>query len=142
VATRKQRRRREKEKRHEYEIVYVDSEGNEVEPEEVEPTRNGTKQTARAKSGGKSSGGRSTRSGRPARTPKPPSWDRAFRRGGLWILFLFVFLAFVNRKNVSVPQLVVTVLPFALLIVPLTYYMDRMVWRMHQRRVGGASHKR
>src|SRR5919198_2511809 len=35
VATKKQRRRREKEARHEYEFVYVDHEGNEVEGDET-----------------------------------------------------------------------------------------------------------
>jgi hypothetical protein len=42
VPTRKQRRRQQKERRHEYEIVYVDDEGNEV----------GTEAEPEAKSGG------------------------------------------------------------------------------------------
>ena len=57
MATKKQRRRREKGRRHEYEIVYVDSEGQEVEVEEPEekpreerkPT-SGIKPTAATKS--------------------------------------------------------------------------------------------
>src|ERR687891_356491 len=36
VPTRKQRRRRQKELRHEWEEVYVDAEGRELAPEEVE----------------------------------------------------------------------------------------------------------
>ena len=50
MPTRKQRRRQAKEKRHEYEFVYVDDEGNELddvpeelehEPKRREPARNG-----------------------------------------------------------------------------------------------------
>ncbi len=36
MPTRKQRRRREKEKRHDYEVVYMDADGNEVPSDEVE----------------------------------------------------------------------------------------------------------
>jgi hypothetical protein len=41
MSSRKQRRRRAKERRHDYEYVYLDEEGNETEPPEgtAEPSR-------------------------------------------------------------------------------------------------------
>ena len=53
MPTRKQRRKRQKDRRHEYEFVYVDEEGQEVEvdPEEVEQAplkRNGKRESQAA----------------------------------------------------------------------------------------------
>ena len=47
MPSRKQRRRREKERRHEYEVVYVDGEGRELDPEEVTAETRAAKESRR-----------------------------------------------------------------------------------------------
>src|SRR5262249_11236217 len=91
MPTRKQRRRSQKERRHEYETVWVDSEGNELEepPEgSVAPAekRNGAKPKAKAKT-------TQQRGGRAARIPQQPSWRRAVKRGGLFGVVIFAVFA-------------------------------------------------
>ena len=80
MPTRKQRRREAKTKRHEYEFVYFDAEGNEVDdaPEELEQAkkqpderRNGSKPAASKQQSAQQRG---------RRTPPEPSWNRAFKR--------------------------------------------------------------
>ena len=130
MPTRKQRRREAKSKRHEYEFVYVDSEGKELEeaPEELEPPkRNGTKPAAAAK--------KSQPAARRRREPPQPSWNRALKRGGLLGAVVFVLFSFSAKGNL------VGVIPLALLytalFVPLTYYIDRFAYRRWQARQDG-----
>src|SRR5207244_5529310 len=66
MPTRKQRRRREKELRHEYDLVWEDAEGNELDPDEA--PANGSDKRASARP--------SSRSGRQGRQPQAPSWQR------------------------------------------------------------------
>ena len=80
MATKKQRRRQLKERRHEYEYVYVDDEGQEVEVEDEEP------QPSASPAKAKDAKGR----GRPAREPKPPSWERQFKRAPVFGVLLFL----------------------------------------------------
>ena len=76
MPTRKQRRRAVKERRHEYETVWVDEEGNELDepPEDLAAApakRDGAKPKATAPQ---------QRGGRAVRVPQPPSWRRAAKR--------------------------------------------------------------
>jgi hypothetical protein len=126
MPTRKQRRRDAKSKRHEYEFVYVDGEGNEVDdvPEELEqPARNGSKPAANAKSAKKAP----TPQRGAGRRPPEPSWNRALKRGGLLGIVVFVLFSFTAKGNL------VAVLPLALLytalFVPFTFYIDRFAYR-------------
>jgi hypothetical protein len=138
VPTRKQRRRDAKSKRHEYEFVYVDGEGNELDevPEELaEPKerRNGTKPTTAATGGKKKAAAPPPTRGR--RQPQPPSWNRAIKRSALLgavILVLFSFSAKGNLVAVIVPSLL-----FTLLYIPMMYYMDRFVYRRWQAKQQG-----
>ncbi len=82
MATKKQRRRQLKERRHEYEYVYVDDEGQEVEVEEPAPSASPAK--------AKDAKGR----GRPTREPKPPSWERQFKRAPFFGVLLFLVTSF------------------------------------------------
>jgi hypothetical protein len=87
MATQKQRRRRAKEKRHEYDLVEIDAEGNETVVsasalKDEEPKR--AKTPAKARS-------RSTRG-----VPQPPSWRRVAKRGAI---FAPIFLAVVCRRR-------------------------------------------
>ena len=72
MPTRKQRRREQKSRRHEWEYVYVDDEGNEVDvdPADLKPERSGATRTARA-SAGKNRNGKAPAAGtRSSRYPK------------------------------------------------------------------------
>src|SRR6476661_8559959 len=86
VANQKQRRKRAKEKRHAYELVEIDSEGNETvltasavrsESAERDPRREKSRQGTKEKGG---------------RGPQPPTWPRVLKRGAL---FGPIFLATV-----------------------------------------------
>ena len=126
MPTRKQRRREAKSKRHEYEFVYVDDEGNEVEAPPEEPkSRNGSKPAAAAAAKRPQGRGR-------VRTPQPPSWRRAAKRSSLIGLFLLVFVAATSKGNVL--QVVPVAVGFSLLYVPAMYYMDRAFYRRWQQR--------
>lgn len=135
MATRKQRRRRAKDKRHDYEVVYLDSEGNEVEPEEVE-SAGSAKAPARAASGSKQPASKSSRL---FREPKPPSWSRAARRGAIFVAILIGFLVLTQRSRTTPAGIVLDVIVVAVLVVPLGYYTDRFTWRGYQRRLTARS---
>jgi hypothetical protein len=136
MPSRKQRRRELKQKRHEYEFVYVDGEGNELEelPEGFEEekkerssSRNGSKPAAAGK---KQPAQRGTRSGR---VPPEPSWNRALKRGGLLGIVVFALFSFTAKGNWT------SVLPLALLytvlFVPFTYVIDRFAYKRYQARI-------
>jgi hypothetical protein len=134
VATKKQRRRREKGQRHEYEVVYVDDEGNEVEPEGA-PLRAPAPRasTSRAKSGKAAS---PTRRGR---VPQPPSWPRVLKRGAIFAPLFLVTVMLIDRKHMTFERAVVQTAILLVLFVPFSYFLDSLVWRSHQKRMGGGS---
>ena len=137
MATRKQRRRRAKSKRHDYEVVYLDSEGNEVEPDEIEPSR-ASKPAARSSSTSKRSSSGSSKS-RIVREPKPPSWSRAARRGAIFMPILIAVVFITNRKNTSPFGIVLIAIVFTGLVIPFGYFTDHLAWRAYEKRVGGKS---
>ncbi|HJQ74705.1 MAG TPA: hypothetical protein VJ814_07455 [Gaiellaceae bacterium] len=125
MPTRKQRRRTQKERRHEYETVWVDEEGNELEepPEEaVSPApsqkRNGAQPKAKAQP---------QRGGRPIRVPPPPSWQRAAKRSGILGAVIFAVFYILGSKNgghdLGAALLLAGI--YTLLFIPFTYMIDR-----------------
>lgn len=131
MPSRKQRRRRAKDRRHEYEYVYLDEEGNETEaPEEaVEPSRG--RDGKERRNGGK--GGRAR--GAPIREVKPPAWTRSVKRAALFLPLFFIVFSLVN-KSMPVATRVLSSVAYSALFVPLTYMMDRMAYRTYLRRSG------
>jgi hypothetical protein len=137
MPTRKQRRREAKTKRHDYEIVYVDDQGNEVEPapEELEAAkadrperRNGTKPAAGKKP--PSRGGR---------TPPPPTWRRSFKRAGLLGIVVFALFALgAKNKSGGYASAAGLAVLYTALFVPFTYAIDRFAYRRWQARQNGA----
>ncbi|HZR94914.1 MAG TPA: hypothetical protein VFA56_04420 [Gaiellaceae bacterium] len=135
MPTRKQRRRELKSKRHEYEFVYVDGDGNELDevPDDVVEKR----PKERAERATKDAKGRQPqqRGGRAARTPPVPSWNRALKRGGLLGLVVFAMFSLTAKGNYA------SVLPLAVLytimFIPFTYMIDRFAYRRWQARQGG-----
>ena len=145
MPSRKQRRRAQKERRHEYETVWVDAEGNELEeppeglPAVPEKRDNGT---PRAKA-------QPQRGGRAGRVPPPPSWERAARRSLILGAVIFALFFVLNSKkggNNIASALGLAGL-YTLLFIPFTYFLDRFAYNRFQRRAEqqgqkGSSRKR
>jgi hypothetical protein len=124
MPSRKQRRRQAKERRHEYEYVYVDDEGREVEldPGEMEERRNGkAARPERAASGG--------------RTVQPPSWNRVGRRALIFAPLMFLTVYLLGRNDLSATQMVVQTLVLLAIFLPFSYFMDSITYRAYQRRL-------
>jgi hypothetical protein len=137
MPTKKQRRRRAKNFRHEYDFVIEDDEGNDV-PLDTSEFRAERAERDKQKSASKPA--RQTRA-RSTREPPPPSWQRAWRRGGVMgalMLAAFLFLF----KDAPLAVRVAWGLFYAAAFVPLTYFVDRMAYRAHQKRVARMNAKK
>ena len=124
MASKKQRRRLEKLQRHEWECVQLDAEGNEVP---VEPV-----QTKKAETNGR---GSTTRTRRPVREVKPPSWSRSLKRALIFVPFLYIFLSIGKHPPAVIMRVGISVL-YAAVFVPMFFFVDRMAYRAYLRRVG------
>ncbi len=136
MPTKKQRRRRAKNFRHEYDFVIEDDEGNEVPVDSTELRAERGKQRTAAKPARTTAKG-----GRTTREPPEPSWQRAFRRGGMFggamlLAFLFLF------KNAPIGIRLAWGIFYAGAFVPLTYFIDRTAYRSYQKRVARANEKK
>jgi hypothetical protein len=138
MPTRKQRRRAAKEKRHEYEFVYVDEEGNELDeqPEELEPSkpreerRNGSRPATERKPAGRGRGA--------GRVPQPPSWQRASKRAVLLGAVVFALFSFTTKSGHNAyTAALVPALIYTALFIPFTYSIDRYAYRRWQARQQG-----
>ncbi len=139
MPTRKQRRRRSKDFRHDVRVFEVDEEGNEVPIAELRARDE--KPTAAGAAKGKPKQPARTKSGRAVREVSPPSWERAFKRGGLMgalmlVAFLFLF------KSAPIGLRVAWGAFYALAFIPLTYFIDRTAYRTYLRRVARQSDKK
>jgi hypothetical protein len=130
MATQKQRRKRAKEKRHAYDLVEIDAEGNETvlsagevksEASPKAPTktaaRNGTK-------------GRSTRG-----TPQPPNWSRVLKRGALFAPIFLATVMLLGRGKLTLAGAIVQTIFLLAIFIPFSYFMDRLVWRSQEKRL-------
>jgi hypothetical protein len=133
MPTRKQRRRRQKDFRHDVRVFEVDEEGNEIPIAELRSHEEKTKPAA--KSGSK---GGSTRGGRAAREVSPPSWERAFKRGGLMGALMIAVFVLLLRSGSLAGRLAIGVL-YAAAFIPLTYWIDRTAYRAYQKRLARSS---
>ncbi len=135
MATQKQRRRRAKEHRHEYDLVYVDDEGNEIEVDVAASGRQAKVSKPPAKQSGRGSGRKAPAGKRGGRSVQPPSWPRVLKRGAI---FAPIFLATVMLLGGGKMSFAAAVVQTALLIavfIPFSYFMDRLVWRLQQKRL-------
>lgn len=139
MPTRKQRRRALKERRHEYETVWVDAEGNELEepPDELEAAppekRNGAKPKPKAAP---------QRGGRALREPPAPSWQRAARRSLILgvVVFAFFYLAGSKGQHNLGSALLVSVL-YTALFIPFSFMIDRFAHNRWLRRTAQQGQK-
>ena len=135
MPTRKQRRKRQKDLRHAWEEVYVDAEGRELEPEEVEeilPPKPEPRRRQPAAAKGKQQP--AARTGR-GREIQPPSWRRVLKRGAIFAPLMYVFLYLVTRNdNLTPAQLIVQTAMLMLLFLPFSYLMDTFTYRLWKKR--------
>jgi hypothetical protein len=131
MPTRKQRRRQQKARRHEWEYVYVDEEGEEVpvDPAELKqakeertPARNGRRPPA-SKQGPRRAG----------RTVEPPSWNRVTKRALFIGPVVVLAMLLLNRHMPLVNRLVPAVVLLAFFL-PFSYFTDSLAYRMYVKR--------
>ena len=125
MPTKKQRRRQQKLRRHEWEEVWVDAEGQEVAAAEAsaEPSE------------AKRSGDR-RRQPEARRGPQPPSFQRAVRRSFIFAVFMFIVI-WIATPDATIATRISGALFYALLFVPIAYFADTFAYRFARRRGGG-----
>lgn len=132
MPSKKQRRKRQKELRHEWEEVYVDAEGRELEPDEVEQILP-PKATRRERQPAAARGRQPQR--REARAIQPPSWRRVLKRAAIFAPLMYVFLYLVSRNDDLGPrELVVQTVMLLLIFLPFSYMMDTFTYRLWKKR--------
>jgi hypothetical protein len=134
MPTKKQIRRQQKLKRHEYEEVYVDEEGRELDPEEAEQLIGVAPSPKAAKT---AKGAQAQRSARGVRTVEPPSWRRTLRRGALFFPLMFLTVHLIDSELSWATKVTQTVVLMAFFL-PFSYFMDTMMFRSYQRRLDRA----
>jgi hypothetical protein len=128
VANRKQRRRREKEKRHDYDVVEIDAEGNEtvLRSSELRPEDEPRKSSTSRKT---------SRSGRVRGVAQPPSWKRVLKRGALFAPIFFATVLLLGGKSITIAGAILNSVLLIAVFVPFSYFMDRFLWRSQQKRL-------
>lgn len=125
MATKKQRRRREKQRRHEWEYVQVDDEGQEIvveSPKEVGAAGS-------AKSDAKS--GPIDARGRPV---QKPSLQRLGKRAAIFGPLLVVLIFITAGDDVSTGSKLVQAILLLAIFLPLSYLLDHAMYRVLTRR--------
>jgi hypothetical protein len=130
MPTRKQRRRAQKSRRHEYEYVYVDEEGQEVEVDPAELKKSKPEKPAAR------NGKPATKSGRPIRAVPPPSWRRSAKRAALFgVFFILVFGLLLRNKGTGLASSVALAVAYTVAFIPVLYFTDRIAYRTYLRRI-------
>ena len=125
MPSRKQRKRRAKDRRHEWEYVYVDDTGEEVEvPEDEAISRNGKRSPRQAKA--KPSGQREV---------QPPSWRKVGKRGLIFAPLMFLTVTLLSGDLTMTQRLVNTAFLLAFFL-PFSYAMDALMYRLYKKRAG------
>jgi hypothetical protein len=129
MATKKQRRRREKLHRHEYEYVELGEDGREIP---VTPPKARREPAAGPRAGGQLVDAR-------GRVVKPPSWERALKRGAIFGPILFAFIFFLGGNSASTAAKLVNALVLVAIFIPFSYFMDRVIYRQVLKRQARSS---
>ena len=132
MPSRKQIRRQQKLKRHEYEEVYVDEEGRELDPEEAEELLGAAPPAAKAPRTAKAA--KPQPAARGARVVEPPSLRRTVRRGLLFVPLMLITVILLGQNLTLAQQIAQTVILMAFFL-PFSYFMDSVVYRSYQRRL-------
>ena len=124
----------QKERRHEYETVWVDEEGNELEePPEGIPAKAEKRDGAKPKQKANTT---QQRGGRTVKVPPPPSWRRAAKRALIIGAVIFVFIYIVGAKNGghSPASALMLAVIYTALFIPFQFMLDRFAYNRWQRR--------
>jgi hypothetical protein len=133
MPTKKQRRRQQKLRRHEYEEVWVDAEGNVLEPDEVEVDEGSTNGAVKVASDDKRRAG-------PLRTSAgkivpEPSWGRVLKRGLFFSPIMFVLIAVLpGGDRYSLPEKLFFTVQYVLMLIIFMYLTERLMYRVWQKR--------
>jgi hypothetical protein len=130
MASQKQRRKRAKEKRHAYDLVEIDAEGNETvlnasELKTETSARPTTKDPARSRSTSRSTRG----------APQPPNWRRVLKRGALVAPIFLATVMLLGRGRLTTAGAITQTIFLLAIFIPFSYFMDRLVWRSHEKRL-------
>jgi hypothetical protein len=132
VAKKKQERRRAKERRHEYEDVWVDADGNELAPDEVEEV------VATAAPKATSTAKRSAPARGRGRVAQPPSWRRVGKRAAIFAPLMFVTVYVIGGTKLTLTGKIFQTAVLLLFFIPFSYAMDSMQYRSYLKRQGQA----
>jgi hypothetical protein len=135
MPTKKQIRRQQKLKRHEYEEVYVDEEGRELDPAEAEELLGAKEPQKAAKAAKKQPVNRA------GRTIEPPSLRRTVRRGLLFFPLMLITVILLG-KNLTLTQQIAQTVVLMAFFLPFSYFMDTMVYRSYQKRMARGQPKK
>ena len=138
MPTRKQRRRDQKLRRHEWEEVYLDAEGNEVAVEEIEGEQAPRRSEARRDANGRARTPPNRASQGAGREVKPPSWSRVLKRSAIFAPIMFLVVSFLSKK-LTVEQKVLQTAMLLAFFVPFSYLMDVVMYRSYLKRTGQAT---
>ena len=132
MPTKKQRRRNQKARRHEYEYVYLDDEGNEVEvdPAELRAEKETTRESSPVKPAAKKPAARSGS----RRTIEPPSWRRSGKRALILGPLMVVAMMLMNQ-GVSLAQQIAPALFLIAFFIPFSYFTDSLAHKMYRKRL-------
>ena len=134
MPTRKQRRRRAKDRRHEWEYVYVDDEGHEVQGDEDEaaparPEKPASKASAKPAARGQQSRGA-------GRKVDPPSWQRVFRRAAIFAPLMLIVIYLLKPKGAGPAGIIIQLAVLLVFFIPFSYMMDSLMYRAYRKRIG------
>ena len=128
MANQKQRRRRAKEKRHQYDLVEIDGEGNETVLSATEVKSEAPEKTKKPASRGSKAGSS------PRGTPKPPTWGRVLKRAAIFAPIFLATVLLLGGDRITFPGALLQTSFLLAIFVPFSYFMDRLVWRSHEKR--------
>jgi len=134
MPSRKQKRRQQKQRRHEYEEVYVDEEGNVVELDEAE-----AEAQPAAQRNGRTNRGRPQRAPvtRGGRTMQPASLRRVLKRTLIFAPIMFILVSVLpGGSDISPLGRVVNTLFLVAVFMPFSYLMDSITYRIWLKRSG------
>lgn len=135
MPSKKQIRRQQKLKRHEYEEVYVDDEGNVVEQEASEEPQPAARRNGRASR----SEPQRTRGTRGGRAMQPASLRRVLKRTLIFAPIMFVLVSFLpGGSDISPLARVLNTLFLVAVFMPFSYLMDSVTYRIWLKRTGQA----
>jgi hypothetical protein len=130
MANQKQRRRRAKEKRHDYDLVEIDAEGNETVLSASELKAD---EPAKGKTPAKTSSSKAAPRG--GRQPQPPSVQRVVKRGLIFAPIFFATVLLLGQGKITWAGAIVQTALLLAVFIPFSYVMDRFVYRSAMKRM-------